>query len=231
MRSNILIIIAITTYCLVSSCGDNSEKANPEVLRLASMSEVDVSGYLHDLGSRDLIAPFLQSASTRQEVLMFFSSLARSEKVAGAILDNAERNGIRTSLAFALALEESRFQPNAVNDNGDSIDRGLFQLNSKSFPNLTAKEVFDPETNARFGLAHLRYCLNEAGNDVTGLAMYNAGNGRVGRGATPKRTLDYVSHVIAYEGNIMDLFEAKVASKTKRPASVIAMGEGKAAND
>jgi soluble lytic murein transglycosylase-like protein len=231
MRSYTFIITAIITCLLVSSCGDSSAKGDPEVLRLASMGEVDVSGYLHDLGSRDLIAPYLQNASTRQVVLEFFSSLARSEKIASAILDNSEKNGIRTSLAFALALEESRFQPNAVNDNGDSIDRGLFQLNSKSFPKLTASEVFDPETNARYGLAHLRYCLREAGNDVAGLAMYNAGNGRVGRGATPRRTLDYVSHVIAYEGNILDLFEAKVVSKIKRPAAVLALGEGKTTND
>lgn len=219
------------TYCFLSSCGGNSVKSEPKVIRLASMSEGDISGYLHNLGSRDPIAPYLQSASTRQDVLEFYSSLARSGKIASAILDNAEKNGIRTSLAFALALEESRFQPNALNDNGDSIDRGLFQLNSKSFPNLTAEEVFDPETNARYGLAHLRYCLSEGGNDIAGLAMYNAGNGRVGRGATPRKTLDYVSHVIAYEKNIVDLFEVKVALKSERPASVLAMGEGKATSD
>jgi len=189
------------------------------------MNEGDIAGYLHDLGSRDSITPYFRDEAARKEVIKFFSSLARSEKIANAILQNADRNGISPSLAFALALEESRFKADAIHDNGDSIDRGLFQLNSKSFPRLGPSMVYDPEINARYGLAHLRYCLDEGGNEVAALAMYNAGNGRVGRGATPRKTLDYVYRVLAYEGNIANLFEAKVASKVRKPLPVLAMGE------
>jgi hypothetical protein len=213
------------------SCGYNVVKSDPEHIRLASMSEGDVAGFLHDLDARDAITPYLQDEGTRKETASFFSSLVRSETIADVILENAEKNGIRPSLAFALAFEESRFKVNAINDNGDSIDRGLFQLNSKSFPKLSDAQVFDPEVNARYGLAHLRFCLDEGGNEVAGLAMYNAGNGRVGRGATPRKTLDYVYRVLAYEGNIVDLFSARVAAKVKKPLPVIAMGEGKAFKD
>jgi soluble lytic murein transglycosylase-like protein len=213
------------------SCGYNAVQSDPEHIRLASMSEGDVAGYLHELDARDVIAPYLQDEGTRKETAKFFSSLVRSETIANTILENAEKNGIRPSLAFALAFEESRFKVNAIHDNGDSIDRGLFQLNSKSFPKLSDAQVFDPEVNARYGLAHLRFCLDEGGNEVAGLAMYNAGNGRVGRGATPRRTLDYVYRVLAYEGNIVDLFSARVAAKVKKPAPLVAMGEGKAFKD
>ena len=40
--------------------------------------------------------------------------------------------------------------------------------------------------------------------------MYNAGSGSVERGATPKRTLNYISRILAYEDNISSLFAAKV---------------------
>jgi soluble lytic murein transglycosylase-like protein len=195
------------------------------------MSEGDIAGYLHDLGAKDAVSPYLQDAGARREVEKFFASLTRSEKVADAILESSGKNGVRPSLAFALALEESRFETRAVHDNGDSVDRGLFQLNSKSFPALSAGEVFDPEVNARYGMAHLRFCLDEGGNEVAALAMYNAGNGRVGRGATPRRTLDYVYRVLAYEGKIVDLFEARVAARVKRPTPMLAMGEKGALKD
>jgi len=184
-----------------------------------------MTGYLHDLGVKDFISPYYRDEAARPSVSGFFASLTGSAKIADIILANAEKNRIKPSLAFALALEESRFTPRAINDNGDSVDRGLFQLNSKSFPKLSESEVYDPETNARYGLAHLRFCLDEGGNEVAALAMYNAGNGRVGRGATPRRTLDYVYRVLTYEKNISNLFEATVAKHLPVPTAVVALGE------
>jgi soluble lytic murein transglycosylase-like protein len=133
------------------------------------------------------------------------------------ILDNSRKFGVRPSLAFALALEESEFRVDAINKNGDSVDRGLFQLNSKSYPGLSIQDFYDPDTNARYGISHLKGCLKEAGNEVAALAMYNAGNGRVARNATPKTTLNYVSRILAYEDNISSLFAAKVMA-SRRPA-------------
>lgn len=186
-----------------------------------------MTGYIHDLGAKDFISPYYRDETARPSVSDFFASLTGSRKIADIILGYAEKNGIRPSLAFALALEESRFTPRAINDNGDSVDRGLFQLNSKSFPKLGENEVYDPEINARYGLAHLRFCLDEGGNEVAALAMYNAGNGRVGRGATPRRTLDYVYRVLAYDKNISNFFEATVAKHLPVPTAVVALGEQK----
>ena len=92
--------------------------------------------------------------------------------------------------------------------NAASIDRGLFQLNDKSFPELSAEEMFDPETNARNGLTHLRFCMDQSGNEVTALAMYNAGSTKVRNGGTPKRTLDYVSRILAFRETLdLDLLQ------------------------
>jgi hypothetical protein len=43
--------------------------------------------------------------------------------------------------------------------------------------------------------------------------MYNAGNGRVDRGATPRKTLDYVYRILKYQENIASLFAARVVAQ------------------
>ncbi|HKL85879.1 MAG TPA: lytic transglycosylase domain-containing protein, partial [Treponemataceae bacterium] len=116
-------------------------------------------------------------------------------------------------LAFALAWEESRYQPKAVNKNPSSTDRGLFQLNNKAFPKLTEKDFFSIETNAKYGLSHLRYCIDLSGNEVAALAMYNAGTTKVRNDNTPKRTLDYVSRILSYRDGLTKTFDQQVASR------------------
>ena len=93
------------------------------------------------------------------------------------------------------------------------MDRGLFQLNSRSFPNLSIEEFYDPAINARQGIAHLSYCLDEGRNEVAALAIYNAGAGRVSKGGTPRKTLDYIARITNYADNLKDLFEAQVVAR------------------
>jgi hypothetical protein len=219
-----LVAFALSCFLLFScSKPTNGSVLGSSLNEISSLNEKELAGYLESLDRRDPIAPYYQDPATKDATLEFFSSLTRSENVARVILDNAEKCGVRPSLAFALALEESDFRVDAINRNGDSIDRGLFQLNSKSYPGLSIQDFYDPATNARYGISHLRGCLSEAGNEVAALAMYNAGNGRVARGATPKTTLNYISRILAYEDNISSLFAAKVMA-SPRSASASAPG-------
>jgi soluble lytic murein transglycosylase-like protein len=220
-----LSLLALVSCCFLSSCSNSggTSRLDSTLTEISSLNEKELAGYLESLDRKDPIAPFYQDPLTRGATLQFFSSLTRSETVARVILENAHKYGVRPSLAFALALEESDFRVDAFNANGDSVDRGLFQLNSKSYPNMALRDFYDPVTNARFGIAHLKSCLSEAGNEVAALAMYNAGAGRVSRGATPKKTLNYVSRILAYEDNISSLFAAKVMA-AQRPASLAVPG-------
>ena len=149
----------------------------------------------------DVALRFYRSDKTRNAVVAFYSELTGNRDVSTVILKYADQNNISPSLAFAIAWEESRFTTKAVNRNAASVDRGLFQLNSKAFPNLSEEEMFDPEINASNGLSHLRFCIDQSGNEVAALAMYNAGTTAVRDGKTPKHTLDYVSRVLAYREN------------------------------
>jgi hypothetical protein len=147
----------------------------------------------------DFIQEVYRNPETQEWAAGFFERICGSPTVAQAVLEGAERYSISPSLAFALCWEESRFYPQAVNrkNRDGSVDRGLFQLNSRSFPNLTEAEFFNCRTNAFYGMAHLRICIDTGGSELSAVAMYNAGTGRVRSGGTPYQTLNYAERIFS----------------------------------
>lgn len=161
----------------------------------------------------DPILALYRDPIAKEDVIAFFSAVMHSEETARVILKRAEEYDVSPSLAAALSWEESRYDPKAYNKNKGSIDRGLFQLNSKSFPNLSYDDFYNPDVNARYGIAHLRWCLDLAGTDVSGLAMYNAGTTRVRSDATPKSTLDYIARVLEFKEGLDALFSRELGNR------------------
>jgi hypothetical protein len=155
----------------------------------------------------DCILEAYRNYQFHDKVIAFFGTIVNSNELASLILREASERNVSPSLVFALSWEESRFNHKAINRNvNDSIDRGLFQLNSSSFPKLKEADFFDPEINTRNAMAHLRWCLDSAESEVVALAMYNAGLTRVRNGGTPQRTLDYVSRILCHRENMEVLF-------------------------
>jgi soluble lytic murein transglycosylase-like protein len=132
--------------------------------------------------------------------------VAGDPELSRIILLYASAYDIPLPLAFALAWGESQFNPQAFNRNPTSVDRGLFQLNSLAFPRLPVEEFYDPRTNARLGMKHLRFCLDSGGNELVGLAMYNAGNIKVRRGGTPYNTLTHIARILDYRKTLEEEF-------------------------
>jgi hypothetical protein len=163
--------------------------------------------------ARDLIAEYYRDPLSRDLVIDFFSLIAGSREIAETILTIAEVYRIPLSLAFAIAWEESRYRPRAtsVRNRNGSIDRGLFQLNSHSFPKLSEADFFDIRTNTRNGLSHLRWCLDTGGSEIVALSMYNAGANRVNSSGAPRITLEYVERVLNSRRKIDGFFEAEVS--------------------
>ena len=152
-----------------------------------------------------------RQTQSRAAVEWFYTHVTNNREVALAILEEAEKNNIPLSLAFSLAHTESLYKTNAVHRNvNNSIDRGLFQLNDQSFPNLTETDFFNAKTSAKYGLQHLRYCLSNAGNEIAALAMYNAGTNKVHSNGTPQMTLNYISQIENYRGTLEDNFDSEV---------------------
>ena len=88
---------------------------------------------------------------------------------------------------YAFIRTESNFNPNAQSDAGA---RGLMQITEVTFdwiklkiaPDeaLTFDDLFDPETNIRFGSYFVAYCLQRYGTDLaTAAAAYHSGVGTV----------------------------------------------------
>jgi soluble lytic murein transglycosylase-like protein len=190
-------------------------RADAESIATHVRDEIAFPPMLSDIETKRATDPGLilwRNSESRGKVLSFYTEITGSERISRAILENAERFGIPSALAFALAYEESAFKPDAVNYNNDSVDRGLFQLNSLAFPKLSKAQFFEPETNALYGLSHLNFLISIAGNDVAGLAMYNAGSTRVSNGGTPRKTLDYIARILDRRAAFEKKLEAELSA-------------------
>ena len=160
----------------------------------------------------DTVLEFYRNPEFSNWVLEFFTGLCSNRDIAHAILDSSDEFNVPPALAFALCWEESRFNPYAVNrqNRNGTIDRGLFQLNSRSFPHLDTSSFFIIAINARYGVGYLRQCLDNGGTEISALAMYNAGAGRVRSLGAPQVTLDYISRILENRRKIESRFHTRL---------------------
>jgi hypothetical protein len=154
-----------------------------------------------------------KNRKTRKLVKDFYAGITGSAEIAEIIIKAAVRENIPLPLAFSLAWAESNFSPTAVNQNPYSVDRGLFQLNSRSFPDMEEEDFFDPEINALRGLKYLRYCLDAAGSEAVAVAIYNAGRSRVENRGIPQMTQKHIARVMAFKALITEGFSSELASR------------------
>jgi soluble lytic murein transglycosylase-like protein len=197
-------VYSFVTVIFLSCSGSvhNREAAYPDILTPETISfllsekseDVDAGLYLY---RNELTRPLVES---------FYTRVTADVEITDAILSAADSNDISLPLAFSLAWAESSFRVRALNYNSHSVDRGLFQLNSRTFPNLKEEQFYNPQTNAEHGLAHFRYCIEVGKTELVALAMYNAGVNRVRRG-TPYSTLRYVAKILENERKLLESFE------------------------
>ena len=160
--------------------------------------EPQLSGYANVRNYLDTERPMLalyREDVTHDAVVEFFVDLTGSRETALPILYHADAADISLSLVFALAWVESRYYPLAVNQNATSVDRGLFQLNSLTFRNLSEEDFFNPDVNSYHGTQFLKWCLSVNESEDDAIATYNAGLSRVRAGRTPQMTLVYVGRI------------------------------------
>ncbi len=143
---------------------------------------------------------------TRSYVQEYFVQLAGSREVAMTILYYANQQEVPLFLAFSLVQIESEFNWQAVNQNPGSVDRGLFQLNNRSFPHLREQDFFNVDTNVSHGIGYMRYTLSEMRDTRRALAMYNAGKSRVVNNTIPASTVIYVRKIMAYRDQLRNDF-------------------------
>lgn len=129
------------------------------------------------------IGIFLGARSIRH----YFLELSHPIHYSTIVESYAAERGIDPYLVYAVIKTESGFQPNAVSSVGA---RGLMQLMQDAFDwtkfrmgdgsETSYDNMFDPDTNVKFGTYMLKLLLEEYdGNVGTAIAAYHAGRGQV----------------------------------------------------
>lgn len=233
-RNRLIVLLAVVVFLSFSSAPEilAPEQWIEEVAHGFDWNEVewrprrvDQPGYhpnvLNLLESGTPALTLYQQEVTHQAVVDFFVDLTGDAESAMAIMFHAHRQGIPFLTVFSLSWVESNFRVNAINRNSDSIDRGLFQLNSKTFRSLSEDDFFHIDTNVYHGMEYLRYCFSLTDDEVTALSIYNAGPGRVLRGETPASTVIYVGRIQEYKAGLTQRFrnyiEARFAQQPADP--------------
>ncbi len=165
---------------------------------------------LHDIGY-----VLYDDPSFKDRIIRYYEGITGSAVIAESVLRNSYENGVPFGLAVSLMWAESNFNPEAFNRNSVSIDRGLFQLNSESFPKMTKDQFYDIETNISTGTAYLKHCLDLGENEIVALAIYNAGHGRVSGKGAPLMTLEYISKILDYREQLERDFERYISQQGK----------------
>lgn len=105
----------------------------------------------------------------------------------------SRENGLDKYLVYAVIKTESGFDPGAVSGVGA---RGLMQIMEDTFDWVKFKlgdedtrylEMYDPDTNIRYGCWLLGYLYKEFGNVEATMAAYHAGRGQVNEWLSDKR--------------------------------------------
>ena len=138
-------------------------------------------------------ARLLKSNSSR------IASATRTEQYDSLIKAQAVANGVPISLAHAVVHVESNYKPNV---RGSAGEIGLMQIKLQTARGMgyrgTAKGLYDPATNIRYGMKYLGQARKLAGGDLCGTILkYNGGHGATRMSKGPLRYCGKVQQLIA----------------------------------
>ena len=121
--------------------------------------------------------------------------IANLDKYDAAFLAAAAENGLPAELLKAVAVAESRMNPDAVSPAGA---KGLMQMLPSTAKAMGVSDIFSPTESIDGGAAYLAKQVEQFGSYTLALAAYNAGPGNVKKhGGIPPfaETRTYVARV------------------------------------
>lgn len=152
---------------------------------------------LDSLKSSDVVLTMYRDERLKPLVVGYFSKLTESRSIAETVLEICSEKDIPPTLAFAIAWNESHFNPKAINYNRSSVDRGLFQLNSRTFAELGREAMYDPRTNSHHALDYLKEGLDRTGDVEKALCFYNSGMIEAKGQRVPRSSKVYAKSVLS----------------------------------
>ena len=124
-------------------------------------------------------------------------TLGDVSSIQNQIIQTANSQGVPSSIALAVAQQESGFNQGAV---GSAGELGVFQLEPQYFPGAS-----DLNTNISTGISYLKQLYQQFGDWATALAAYNWGptnlaNAQAAGTPIPGQVQGYVNSVLGIAG-------------------------------
>ena len=148
-------------------------KLVPAVALAASISLAITSASMADVASSTSSAPVLESALAKTGNATY-DDLPH----AAIIRREAERQGVPVALAHAVVFLESSYRSDVT---GSAGEVGLMQIKPATAREMgfrgTTPQLYDPQTNIRYGMKYLAGARERGGGTVCGTILkYNAGH-------------------------------------------------------
>lgn len=132
-----------------------------------------------------------------ESAVAFYHDLTKSDRVSRIIIEKAIAYNVPINFAMSIAFNESHMNPKAVNYNEETVDRGLFQLNSATFAEWEEDDFFDIRKNVDGGVHYLSDLAKQfANNNILIIYGYNAGVGRIAQGSIYHKTIIHTEHIL-----------------------------------
>ncbi|MGE5590985.1 MAG: transglycosylase SLT domain-containing protein [Bacillota bacterium] len=154
---------------------DSRAQADATLTRLRQLRE-----QMDDLASR--LEEDRAALELRERALTRARAAGTPDWVVERAWDQAHEAGLDPVMVLQLIEVESGWDADLVHRNSDgSVDRGLMQLNSGTWPWLAAHvglkhaDPLDPEDNLAMGTWYLAYLLRRYGSEEAALTAYNRG--------------------------------------------------------
>lgn len=127
------------------------------------------------------------------------------------IIEEALDQKVPVNLVLSLVYAESEFNYKAYNENIKngivvSIDRGLFQLNNNSFPELKRDDFYNPKRNMKVGISYLKFLYERFGTWEKAVLAYNCGPFRLATEGAPTKTKAYLKKILEKERELDNAF-------------------------
>ena len=130
-------------------------------------SGIDVNKFIMEMEERNRM----------EEIYVFYDQYTRNRNITELLIEKAIEKEIPVNKLFALSNIESSFIPESINKNiNNSIDYGLFQLNSKSFPHYSSSDLLNIHMNVDLATDFIKNKYEYYGNWEETFIAYNAGN-------------------------------------------------------
>ena len=166
MKKYLAFLLALVTVCALVACAHNTDGS--EIL--STESNLAVTQPAQETTPEE-------KAEETPSVALYDVPLDADLQL--HIIEQAEAHGIDPAIVFAMAWQESRYNPDAIGDGGNSL--GLMQIqprwHSGRMERLDCPDLFDPFQNVTVGVDYLAENLRRYDGDIAkALTAYNRGH-------------------------------------------------------